>query len=166
MKVIIGLLQILCIAGLAVSAFLLATDPRLLNLVEQDLSQVIQGTLPGGKSTSSQPGKSGSGPTEGEGNSSDKSAPVTTESGYTISRRCALWSVEGFDLYYSPVEPATLCAQPPGSGTKAGSLFAPGSTPISENCAFAPDGKIYCLAGGTLSTDTLGGLYARGELAP
>ncbi len=166
MRMITGLLQYLAVAVLAVGAFLLVIDPRLLDLVEQDLFQLTQGTLPGGKSATSQPGKGGSNPTGEEGNSPDKNSPVTTESGYTISRRCVLWSVEGFDLYYSPVNPAAVCVQPPGSGTPAGSPFIPGTTQMPPNCATAPDGKIYCLAGGELVPDTLAGLYERGELAP
>jgi hypothetical protein len=165
MRIITGLLQFLAVAVLAVGAFLLVIDPRLLDLVEQDLSQLTQGTLPGGKSTTSQPGKGGSNPTGEEGNSSDKNS-ITTENGYTISRRCVLWSVEGLDLYYSPVNPAAVCVQPPGSGTLAGSPFVPGITQMPASCAAAPDGKIYCLAGGELTPDTLAGLYGRGELAP
>ena len=163
MRMITGLLQFLAVAVLAVGVFLLAIDPRLQDLVEQDLSQLTQGSLPGGKSSTS---KGGSNPTGGEGSPSDKNAPVTTENGYTISRRCVLWSVEGLDLYYSPVNPLAVCVQPPGSGTQAGSPFVPGNTQMPANCATAPDGKIYCLAGGQLSPDTLASLYGQGKLAP
>ena len=167
MRIITGLLQVLAIVVLAIGAFLFVIDPRLLDLVEQDLSQLTQGTLPGGKSAASQPVKDGSNPTgEGESNPSDKNSSITTENGYTISRRCVLWSVEGLDLYYSPVNPAAVCAQPPGSDTPAGSPFVPGNMQMPANCAAAPDGKIYCLAGGELTPDILAGLYGRGELAP
>jgi hypothetical protein len=93
-----------------------------------------------------------------------ENSPTTTASGYTIAPRCALWSVEGLDLYYSPADPATICAQPPGSRVQAGSRATPGTTKLSDNCATAPDGTVYCRVEGQLSADTLEAFYNRGEL--
>ena len=168
MSLIGRLLQALAILVLAVVVVLLVYDPRLRELAVQDLSLLTQVTKSSDSSTSSsQPEKTKPGPTGEKGASSDQSSPVTTESGYTISRRCALWSAEGLDLYYSPIEPTTICVQPPGSDVQPGTQAVPGdNTQIPPNCAFAPDGRVYCLAEGQLSADTLQGLYERGQLAP
>ncbi len=84
---------------------------------------------------------------------------LVTEGGYTVSPRCALWSVEGFDLYYSPTDTASVCVQPPDSPVLPGS-----SSPVPPNCAVAPDSVVYCLIGGQLTADTLAAFYYRGEL--
>ncbi len=157
MRVVTRLLQILAICVLALGAFLLAIDPRLRDLAVQDLSLLIGGEKLGeGRSPadqgSSQSSKAGGG------------SPTITESGYTIAPGCALWSVEGLDLYYSPADPATVCVQPPGSPIEAGSSATPGATQLPPNCAVAPDLVVYCLVGGQLSADTLRALYDWGEL--
>lgn len=157
MRIIVSLLQVLAIVVLVLATFLLVIDPRLRSLAIEDLSLLIPGAQsPKGESTttqgSSRPDKAGQGP------------PTVTESGYTIASGCALWSVEGFDLYYSPADPTTICVQPPGSPTQTGSPPTSGTAQVPPNCAVAPDGVVYCLVGGQLTPDTLRVFYERGEL--
>ncbi len=91
-------------------------------------------------------------------------SPTVTPSGYVIAPGCALWQVEyTFDLYYSPTRPTTICVQPPGS-PDAGTPVDASQASLPPNCAVSPDGVVYCLAGGQLSTATLRGFYERGEL--
>jgi hypothetical protein len=157
MRIITGLLQFLAIAALVLGTFLLVVDPRLRGLVVEDLSLVVPWTKSSeGESTTANQGSSHSSKT-GQG------SPTVTESGYTISSGCALWTVEGLDLYYSPADPTALCVQAPGSTIKAGSPLPPGAE-MPFNCAVAPDSVVYCLADGPLSADTLAAFYERGEL--
>ena len=91
-------------------------------------------------------------------------SPTVTQSGYTIFPRCALWSAEGLDLYYSPADPQTICVQPPGSSVQSGPPPTIRTTQLPPNCAVGPDSAVYCLAGGQLAPDTLALFYNRGEL--
>ncbi len=96
-------------------------------------------------------------------------SPTITRSGYVIAPRCALWSVEGLELYYSPADPSSICVQPPGSNLVRTGYPSTSSSGRQEeemplNCAVAPDSAVYCLVGEWLSADTLKGFYDRGEL--
>jgi len=93
-----------------------------------------------------------------------ESSPIVTSDGYVVATRCALWSVEGFDLYYSPADPSTVCVQPPDSTVRAEAPHTSRSAQMPLNCAVAPDSAVYCLIGGQLTRDTLKAFYDRGEL--
>jgi hypothetical protein len=161
MSIVTKLLQYLAIVVLVLAILLLVIDPRLRSLVVEDLSLLTPwakssegGTTPPTTTTttqgSSQPGKA-------------KGSPKVTENGYTIAPECALWPVEGSDLYYSPVDPSIVCVQAPDSPVKAGASLPPG-TEMPPNCDVAPDSVVYCLTGGQLTADTLKAFYDRGEL--
>lgn len=158
MRIITGLLQFLAIAALVLGIFLLVVDPRLRGLVVEDLSLVV----PWAKSSE---GEATTAATQGSSHSSKtgQGTPTVTESGYTIASGCALWTVEGVDLYYSPADPTTICVQAPGSTIKAGSPLPPGAE-MPLNCAAAPDSVVYCVADGQLSADTVAAFFERGEL--
>ena len=160
MRLVTGLLRALVVAALALGVFLLATDPQLRSLAGEDLSSLISGTESsrgGSTTTASNPSSASKAP-------KSESSPTVTASGYTIAPRCALWTVEGLDLYYSPADPATICVQPPDSPIQSGSTPASGAAQLPPNCALAPDGVVYCVADKLLSPDTLGVFYGRGEL--
>src|SRR4051794_2503376 len=116
MRIIINLLQVLAIVVLVLAIWLLVMDPRLRSLVVEDLSLLN----PWPKSSEGAAG----GPPTAQGTSQSGKAkqgsPTVTASGYTIAPGCALWPVEGVNLYYSPAEPANICTQAPGSPIQAG----------------------------------------------
>lgn len=97
---------------------------------------------------------------------SSESSPIVTQDGYVVFPKCALWAADGYDLYYSPVDPQTICVLPPGSSAEPG----PPPTARSEQeetppfCAAAPDSAVYCLIGGRLTEQDLRTLYDRGAL--
>lgn len=93
-----------------------------------------------------------------------ESSPTVTQSGYTIVPRCALWTAEGLDLYFSPVDPETICVEPPGSTVQAGPPLTLRTAQLPPNCAVGPDSAVYCLTGGQLTPNTLRAFYDRGEL--
>jgi hypothetical protein len=176
MRIIRGMLTIIGILALAVGTILLVGDPRLRDLVAEDLAlplYAVEALLKGG-SLSDSAGFAGP-PPEKTGESSNaggstrsspqsKAPPTVTAGGYTIASGCGLWTVEGVDLYYSPTEPKTICVQPPGNPTQAGSQYTPGSTQLPPNCDVSPDSVVYCVIEGELSADTLRAFYDRGEL--
>jgi hypothetical protein len=152
MRVIRGVLTAIVFVVLAMGVYLLVIDPRLRSLVEEDLSAMIPKT---------ESPKAGGGPTTApnEGRRS-----VVAANGSTISSECALWTVEGVDLYYSPADPATICVQTPGSSVQAGSRYSPETMQLPPNCSVAPDSVVYCRAEGELGADTLQAFYNSGEL--
>jgi hypothetical protein len=157
MRIASYLLQFLAIVVLVLAILLLVVDPRLRGLVVEDLSLFTPWAKSSeGEATttqtqgSSQPGKA-------------KDSSKVTENGYSISPECALWPVEGTDLYYSPADPATICVQAPNSPVQAGSSLSPGEE-MPPNCDVAPDSTVYCLPGEQLTADTLRAFYDRGEL--
>lgn len=163
MRVITGLLQGLVVIAVALGVFLLVADPRLRDLAWEDLSALV----PGGAQASSESKATTTASNPGgatKNSPKSESSPTVTDTGYTIASSCALWPVEGLNLYYSPADPTSICVQPPGSPTPAGDPPAPGTAQIPPNCATAPDGTNYCLAGGELTADTLEAFYERGEL--
>lgn len=103
-------------------------------------------------------------PASSSGVASGEGSSASAQSDYTVAPYCALWSAEGFNLYYSPVEPSTICVRPSGSPSQAGSPLTPKGASLPGNCAVAPDSIVYCLIGGQLSADTLKAFYDRGEL--
>jgi hypothetical protein len=103
-------------------------------------------------------------PSQLSGTTPEESSPIVTQAGYIVAPRCALWSVEALDLYYSPADPSAICVQPPDSPVRNGSQPTPRSAQMPLNCAVAPDSAVYCLVGGQLTADTLKTLYERGEL--
>ena len=157
MRIIIVLLQTLAVVVLVLGALLLVVDPRLRDLAVEDLSLLVPGTKSseGKKSTSTketpQPGKAEQGP------------PTITPSGYSIASGCALLSAEGLNLYYNPVDPPSICAQPPGSSVQPGTRPS-GAAQLPPNCAISPDSVTYCVVDGQLSADALQAFYDRGEL--
>ena len=159
MRVIAVLLQVLAVVALTVGALLLVIDPRLLNLVEEDLSVVAHGIKSSdeGGAPSPKPDK------PSQPDKATTGSPTVTAGGYSIAPDCALWSVEGLDLYYSPVRPTSVCVQPPGSPVQLGSQSS-GIARIPPNCAIAPDSVTYCVVDGQLAADTLQAFYSRGEL--
>ena len=163
MRIISGLLQAIAIAVLVLGILLLVIDPRLRSLVKEDLSLLVpwaKSSEEGGATTSQQASQSQPASQPGK---AKQEPPTVTANGYTIAPGCALWSVEGLDLYYSPADPATICVQPPDSPVQAGPSIASGAqTP--PNCAVAPDSVVYCLTEGQLSADTLAAFFNQGEL--
>jgi hypothetical protein len=157
MRIIAVLLQTLAVVVLVLGALLLAVDPRLRDLVVEDLSLLVPGTKSseGKKSTSTkdttQQGKAERGP------------PTITPSGYSIAPGCAAWSPEGLNLYYNPIDPTSICATPPGSSVQPGTRPS-GAAQLPPNCAISPDSVTYCVVDGQLSADTLQAFYDRGEL--
>ncbi len=103
-------------------------------------------------------------PPQLSGTTPEESSPIVTQAGYIVAPRCALWSVEALDLYYSPADPSVICVQPPESPVRDGSQPTPRSAQMPLNCAVAPDSAVYCLLGGQLTADTLKTFYERGEL--
>jgi hypothetical protein len=94
-----------------------------------------------------------------------ESTPIVTQGGFTIIPGCALWTVDGYELYYSPVDPTTICVQPPSRPFQAGSTPPTSRTAqVPPNCAFAPDSTLYCFVGGQLTTALITGLYDQGKL--
>ncbi len=158
MRTIANLLQALAVVVLVLATLLMVFDPRLRSLVVQDLSLLN----PWAKSSESA-GASSTARDSSQPGTAKESSPTITESGYTIAPGCALWSVEGLDLYYSPAEPGTICVQAPGGSVQAGSpLFSAADMP--PNCDAAPDSVVYCVVGEQLTADTLRAFYDRGEL--
>jgi hypothetical protein len=156
MRIITKVLQSLAVVVLLLAVVLLVMDPRLRNIVVEDLSLVnLWAKSSEGEATPSE-GPSQSGKTE-------QGSPTITESGYTIASGCALWPVEGLGLYYSPSDPATVCVQAPGSPIQAG-YHLPSGAEMPLNCDVAPDSVVYCVVDDQLSADALAAFYNRGEL--
>jgi hypothetical protein len=156
MRIITKVLQSLAVVVLLLAVVLLVMDPRLRNIVVEDLSLVnLWAKSSEGEATPSE-GPSQSGKNE-------QGSPTITESGYTIASGCALWPVEGLGLYYSPSDPATVCVQAPGSPIQAGQHL-PSGAEMPLNCDVAPDSVVYCVVDDQLSADALAAFYNRGEL--
>ena len=160
MSIVTKLLQFIAIVVLVLAMFLLVIDPRLRSLVVEDLSLLTPWakSSEGGTTTPSSPST-----TQGSSKSGKAKDAKVTENGYIIAPECALWPVEGLDLYYSPVDPSILCVQAPDSSVQAGSPLPPGAE-MPPNCDAAPDSVVYCVSGGQLTSDTLKAFYDRGEL--
>jgi hypothetical protein len=159
MRIIINLLQALAIVVVVLAMWLLVTDPRLRSLVVEDLSVLN----PWAKSSEGAAGGTTTGQGSSQSGKAKQGSPTVTASGYTIAPGCALWPVEGLNLYYSPAEPANICAQAPGSPIQAGSPL-PSGAEMPPNCDVAPDSVVYCVVDGQLSADTLQAFFDRGEL--
>jgi hypothetical protein len=160
MRIITSLLKALAIAVLVLGAFLLVADPRLQDFAVQELSVLVPSTkLSEGESTTTAQESSQS----DHSDETEQGSPTVTASGYTIAPGCALWPVEGLNFYYSPAEPANICAQAPGSPIQAGSPL-PSGAEMPPNCDVAPDSVVYCVVDGQLSADTLQAFFDRGEL--
>ena len=93
-----------------------------------------------------------------------ENSPTVTQAGYTIFPRCALYPVEGLELYYSPANPTAICVQPPDIPVQTTNVPTIRDTQLPPNCAVAPDSAVYCVIGGQLSADTLRALYNQGLL--
>jgi hypothetical protein len=158
MSIVTKLLQFIAIVVLVLAMFLLVIDPRLRSLVVEDLSLLT----PWAKSSEGET-TTPSTTTQGSSKSGKAKDSKVTENGYSISPECALWPVEGSDLYYSPVDPSIICVQAPDSPVQAGSPLPPGAE-MPPNCDVAPDSVVYCVPGGQLTADTLKAFYDRGEL--
>ena len=158
MRTVANLLQALAVVVLVLATLLMVFEPRLRDLVVEDLSLLNPWakSSQGGVATPNGQGSSGSGKAK-------EGSPTVTESGYTIAPGCALWSVEGLDLYYSPSNPGIICVQTPGSPIQAGSPL-PSGAEMPPNCDVAPDSVVYCVVGEQLTADTLRAFYDRGEL--
>jgi len=156
MRTITNLLQALAVVVLVLATLLMVFDPRLRSLVVQDLSLLNPWTKSSEEGGSTTQGSSQSGKAK-------QGSPTVTETGYTIAPGCALWSVEGLDLYYSPSDPETICVQAPGNPVQAGTRL-PSGVEMPPNCDIAPDSVVYCIADGQLTADTLRAFYDRGEL--
>ena len=163
MRILTNLIQAIAIVVLIAAALLLVIDPRLRSLVAEDLALIN----PLGKSSQGEATTTQSPPPSSKGKEtpkeSPKGPPKVTDNGYAIAPQCALWPVEGIDLYYSPADPTTICVQAPGSAVEAGSPL-PSGAEMPPNCDTAPDGVVYCIAGERLTADTLRGFFDRGEL--
>ena len=156
MSIVTKLLQFIAIVVLVLAMFLLLIDPRLRSLVVEDLSLLT----PWAKSSE---GEATTTTTQGSSKPGKAKDSKVTENGYVIAPECALWPVEGLDLYYSPVDPSILCVQAPDSPVQAGSPLPQGAE-MPPNCDVAPDSVVYCVPGGQLTADTLKAFYDRGEL--
>jgi hypothetical protein len=158
MRTVVNLLQALAVVVLVLATLLMVFDPRLRDLIVEDLSLLNPWakSSEGGVATSTAQGSSGSGRTK-------EGSPSVTEDGYTIAPGCALWSVEGLDLYYSPSDPGIICVQAPGSPIHAGSPL-PSGAKMPPNCDIAPDLVVYCVVREQLTADILRAFYDRGEL--
>ena len=159
MSILTKLLQFIAIIVLVLAMFLLVIDPRLRSLVVEDLSLLT----PWAKSSEGETTTTPSTTTQGSSKPGKAKDSKVTENGYRISPECALWPVEGLNLYYSPVDPSILCVQAPDSNVQAGSPL-PSGAEMPPNCDVAPDSVVYCLPEGQLTSDTLKAFYDRGEL--
>jgi len=158
MRTVANLLQALSVVVLILAALLMVFDPRLRNLVVEDLSLLN----PWAKSSEGE-GTTSTARGSSQSDTAKQGAPTVTEGGYAIAAGCALWSVEGRDLYYSPSDPEIICVQAPGSLIQVGSPLLAGAE-MPPNCDVAPDLVVYCVAGEQLTADTLRAFYDRGEL--
>lgn len=158
MRIIRSTLTVLAFVVVVLGAYLLAIDPRLLALVKEDLSALVPITK------SSEEGNKAPTTSPNPNNQRSKGPPTVTPGGFAIASGCAQWTAEGLNLYYDPVDPSSICVQPPGSPVQAGAEFTSGVTQLPANCAVGPDSVVYCLVGGELSADTLQAFYNRGEL--
>ncbi|MBV9454393.1 MAG: hypothetical protein JOZ19_09785 [Rubrobacter sp.] len=159
MRIIVVLLQTLAVVVLVLGALLLLVDPRLRDLAVEDLSLLVPGT----KSSSDEGKKSTPTKETPQQDKAEQGPPTITPSGYSIASGCALWTAEGLNLYYNPVDPTSICALPPGSSIQPGTQ-ASGAVQLPPNCAISPDSVTYCVVDGQLSADTLQAFYNRGEL--
>ena len=160
MRIIVVLLQTLAVVVLVLGALLLLVDPRLRDLAVEDLSLLVPGTQAseGKKSTPTTPTQE-----TPQQDKAEQGPPTITPSGYSIASGCALWTAEGLNLYYNPIDPTSMCAQPPGSSIQPGTRPS-AAAQLPPNCAISPDSVTYCVVDGELSADTLQAFYNRGEL--
>lgn len=158
MRIVSGLLQALAAIVLVAAVLLLVFDPRIRDLVVEDASALnpLAQISGGGESTVAAQGPSQFG-------KGKQGQPSYTESGHAVASGCALWTVEGLDLYYSPVDPSTICVQAPGNPTEAGTRLPLGAE-APPNCDVSPDSVVYCIVGDRLTAETLKAFFDRGEL--